>query len=163
MENKITSHILKGVIVFVILIALDLLFQSLKTAPPQWVRLLPMIFIMSGVAVSVYIFSKQSGGINFKEAFAHGLKTTAVITFLFAVYTYFAVKFIYPPIAKEEIEAAVQELMKQGKFTPDEARSKAIEGSRKMWVIMVSGVIFVSLISGLVGSLAGAAISKKNQ
>lgn len=163
MENKPTSHILKGLIIVVLLIALDLIFQSLKAAPPMWVRFLPMIIIMSGVAASVYVFSKQICGLNFKESFVHGLKTTAVVTCLFALYTYIAAKFIYPPLSKAEIEAAVQELLKAGNLTPDEARSKAVESGKMMWVIMVSGVIFVSLINGLIGSLIGAAISKKNQ
>lgn len=164
METKITSHIIKGITVVVVLIGLDLFLQKSGLQITTGLQYLPTLILVAGVAISCIIFAKQSAtALKFADVFAHGFKTTAVIACLMAVYTFFAVKYIYPPPSAADIEATSKAIQQQGNTMPAEADRMALEGVKRMWVLVVPKVIFVSLVSGLIGALAGAALAKKNQ
>jgi Protein of unknown function (DUF4199) len=165
MENKITSHLSKGVIIVGILIMLDIVLQKAYTTVPDGVRYMSRLVIcFVGVLGGCILYMKQTGGApSFGEVFAHGFKTTAMIAFLMAVYTFIAVKFIYPPPSAAEMEAAVKAIEQQGSALHEEARQLAAKAAENRWIIYVSLSIFASLIPGLLGSLAGGVIAKKNQ
>ena len=165
MEKKITSHVNKGVIIACILITLDLILQKLYDTVPDGLHYLPgLVIVFSGVLAACIILIKQSGGKpGFGEVFSHGFRTTAVIAFLMAAYTFTAVKFIYPAPGPAEMEAAVKAIEQQGNTLHEEAKQLAEQAAKKRWIIYVSVSIFASLIPGLIGSFMGAAIAKKNQ
>ena len=165
MENQITSHVTKGLIIAGILIAMDWLLQQFYATVPDGVRYMSrMVIVLVGVLASGIILLKQSGGtLSFGEVFSHGFKTTAVIAFLIAVYTFIAVKFIYPPPGPAEMAAAVKAIEQQGNTLHAEALQQATKAAANRWVIYVSLSIFTTLIPGLVGALASGGIAKKNQ
>ncbi|MEO5685386.1 MAG: DUF4199 domain-containing protein [Chitinophagaceae bacterium] len=165
MEKTITSRVTKGVIIAGILIALDLILQNIYSPVPDGLRYMPrLIIVLLGVLLSCIIFSRQSGGqLSFGEVFSHGFKTTAVIAFIMAVYTFVAVKYIYAPPNAAEMAEAVKAIEQQGNALHEEAKQLAAKAAANRWIIYVSISIFASLIPGLLGSLAGAAITKKNQ
>jgi hypothetical protein len=165
MEKKVISHITKGLILAAIVIALDLIFQQPKLRGQESVQyLLRFGIVFAGIVASCVVFAKQTGGpLKFGEVFSHGFKATAVIAFLVAIYTFFAVKFIYPPPSAEEMEAAVKVMMQQKNVLEQEAKQLAAEAAKKRWIIYVSLSFFVSIIPGLLGSAIGGAVAKKNQ
>ncbi len=165
MENKITSHLLKGVIIVGTLIVLDIVLQKAYSTVPDGVRYMSRLVIcFVGVLGGCILYMKQTGGApSFGEVFSHGFKTTAVVAFFMALYTFIAVKFIYPPPGAAEMEAAVKAIEQQGSALHEEARQLAAKAAENRWIIYVSLSIFASLIPGLLGSLAGGVIAKKNQ
>ncbi len=165
METAITNHKRKGFIIVAILIILDLLLKKSGIQVSDGQQYLPRLIIsFLGVVVSCLVFAKQSAGtMKFAEVFAHGFKTTAVIAFLMALYTFIAVKFIYAAPTLAEIEAGAKSIGQQGNVMPEEAKQMAIEGAKNRWVIYVSLSIFSSLIPGILGAVTGAALAKKNQ
>ena len=165
MESAITTHTRKGLIIVAVLIVLDLLLKKSGMPVSDGLQYLPrLIFSFIGVVVSCLVFAKQSAGkLKFAEVFAHGFKTTAVIAFLMAVYTFLAVKFIYAAPTMAEIEAAGKAIEQQGNVMPGEAKQMAIQGAKSRWIIYVSLSIFASLIPGILGAVTGAALAKKNQ
>jgi len=165
MEKKITSRITKGVIIVCILIGLDLVLQKLYNPVPDGLRYMPgLAIVFAGVLAGAVIYSKQSvGKLSFGDLFSHGFKTTAVIAFLMAVYTFIAVKFIYPAPGPAEMEAAVKAIEQRGSVLHEEAKQLAEQAAENRWIVYVSVSIFAALIPGLIGSLLGAAIARKNQ
>lgn len=165
MEKKITSHLVKGVIIVSTLILLDVVLQKAYTSVPDGVRYMSRLVIcFVGVLGGAILYMKQTGGApSFGEVFSHGFKTTAVIAFLMALYTFVAVKFIYPPPGTAEMEAAVKAIEQQGSALHEEAQQLAAKAAENRWIVYVSMSIFASLIPGLLGSLAGGVIAKKNQ
>ncbi len=163
MENKITSHVLKGFIIACILIVLDLVLQKLYNPVPERLRYLSgMAITFAGVLASCIIYSKQLGVKTvFGDGFSHGLKTAAVIAFIMAVYTFIAVKFIYPPPGAAEMEAAIKAIEQQGNALYEEAKQQAFEAAKNRWIIYVSISIFASLIPGLLASVIGGLVTKK--
>ncbi len=127
-------------------------------------QFVPYIVLILGIIISCILFARQmNGAVKFGEVFAHGFKTTAVIALLMAVFTFFAVKYIYPPPTPSEIEASIKTVQEQNNIMPNEAREMVLEGEKRQWIIFVSSAIFTTLISGLAGALAGSAIAQKNQ
>ncbi len=165
MENKTTSHLLKGAVIVSILIVLDIVLQKAYSTVPDGVRYMSRLVIcFTGVLGGCILYMKQAGGSpSFGEVFSHGFKTTSVIAFFMAVYTFIAVKLIYPPPGPAEMEAAVKVIEQQGSALHEEARQLAAKAAENRWIIYVSLSIFASLIPGLLGSLAGGVIAKKNQ
>ncbi len=163
MEKKITSRITKGVIIFSLLVITDIILQYLYHPVPDGIRYLPrMIITFVGIMAACILYSVQSGGgLTFGDLFAHGLKTTAVIAFLMALYTFIAVKWIYPPPGPAEMDAAIKAIEQQGNALHEEAKQQAQKMAANRWIIYVSLSIFVSLIPGLLGSLAAAALTKR--
>ncbi|HEY4148534.1 MAG TPA: DUF4199 domain-containing protein [Chitinophagaceae bacterium] len=159
--KKTTSHILKGIIIAVLYMMIDFIVEKKGEQAPVFLRYLPAIIMAGGVILSCFIFGRQTGGHStFGDVFAHGFKTTAVFTFLVAVYAYIMIQYVFPPTEKD-IQAAMATIQQQGNVMPQEVRKMAVDASKHAWVITVSGGIFASLICGLVGSLIGAAIAKK--
>jgi Protein of unknown function (DUF4199) len=165
MEPKIISHTRKGLIIVAVLIILDLFLKKSGIQVSDGLQYLPrLVLSFIGVVISCLVFAKQSAGkIKFAGVFAHGFKTTAVIAFLMALYTFIAVKFIYAPPTAAEIEAAGKAIEHQGNVMPEEAKQMAIQGAKSRWIIYVSLSIFSSLIPGVLGAATGAALAKKNQ
>lgn len=164
MEKKITSRITKGLIIVALLIIIDLVLQkTYNNAVPDGLRYMPrLVIVFLGILVSCLIYAKQvEGKPSFGEVFAHGFRTTAVIAFLMAAYTFIAVKFIYPPPDAAEMDAAVKAIMANGNALYDEAKTQAIQAAKNRWIIYVSISIFASLIPGILGALAGGALGKR--
>jgi hypothetical protein len=164
MEKKPSSHITKAVIIAGIMIAWILLAGKLNIPLAGNLQFVPYVVLTLGIVISCLLFARQmNGAVKFGEVFAHGFKTTAVIALLMAVFTFFAVKYIYPPPTQADIEASIKTVQEQNNIMPNEAREMVLEGEKKQWIIFVSSAIFTTLISGLVGALAGGAIAQKNQ
>jgi len=84
------------------------------------------------------------------------------VAFVMAVYTWIAVKYIYAPPTEADIQLAIKAIQAQGNVMADEARKQALDAAKNRWIIYVGRIIFVSIISGLVGSLIGALVANTN-
>jgi hypothetical protein len=126
METKTSSHLLKGVLISLLAIVADLLLSKLNPATTDGNRYLArMIVAFAGVFISSFIYVRQTGASTLGEIFAHGFRITALVAFLLAVYTYVAIKFIYPPPSAAEMDAAVKAIEQQGVALGQEARRVA--------------------------------------
>ena len=162
MKGKPTSHIMKGLIIVTILIVLYIVLQRTNTSN-SFMKVLPTLLLAISVVISCLLFAKQMDGrVKFMEIFRHGFKTTAVITFFLVIYFFVDIKYVAPPVSQQEIEAAAKALQQQGNLMPIEAHDRAVEASKKIWMLVISGTIFVSIISGAVGSVLGSFLAKKN-
>jgi len=160
-QTKPISHIIKGVIIAVVLMALNFFARKTGIVLPSPLQFLPTILLAAGVIISCTLFGSQTGGtLAFGDIFAHGFKTTAVVTFFIAVYTFIIVKFVFP-LTAHDIDVAVKAMQVQGNMMEQEARRSAAEYAKKSWVLDVGGAIFATVITGLVGSVIGAALAKK--
>jgi tetratricopeptide (TPR) repeat protein len=125
-QTRITSHIIKAIVIAVVLMAWDYFIAHKTTLNlPLVVRLLPAIWMVAGVAVSGIIYDNQTNGSQrFGDVFAHGFKTTAMVAVIIAVYTFIIIKFVFPPTA-HDIELNMKALMEQGGMLEQEARRNA--------------------------------------
>jgi hypothetical protein len=162
METKVTSPALKGTLIALILIVLGLATYFTGQTQNKAVSSIGMVLYLVAIAYSTILYAKQkNGNVTFGNAFADGFKTSAAATALFVVYTFIAFKFIMPDIVDLSMEEARKNLVE--KKMPQEQIDAALGMTQKFFIpFAIGGALFIYLIVGLIASLIGAAIAKKN-
>lgn len=162
MENKKPiPHTIAGLLIAGFIVVFAILTQFLGLANQTWVGLLQYLIII----ISLIFFVRQYGKANhyalsFGNLFAYGFKSTAVFTIIFIG---FLILFflLFPDLKEKTFETARIQMEKNEKLS-DEQINQAIEMTRKFfWVGVVGGSMIFLIIFGAIGSLIGAAITKK--
>ncbi len=163
MEQKITSPVVKGLIISMALIIFGLVLQFTDLYMNKALGSIQYLIILAGIIWACTSFSNQmNGNVTFGNVFAHGFKTTAFITALMAVYSVVAMKFLFPEMMDKALDVARLEMEKQGQLAEDQI-DQALEFTKKFFVpITIATIVVVFLIVGAISSLIGAAVAKKN-
>ena len=94
-----TTPAIKGIIISLILIIMGLITHFAGLDLNKTMGSIQYAVLGAGLIWACISYSKQSNGnVTFGNTFAHGFKTTAAITAIFALYTYISLKFIMPEI-----------------------------------------------------------------
>ncbi len=161
METKVSTPIVKGVIISLVLVVLSVASQLLQFDTQSWFRWLSSLLLVGAIIGSCIVYSNQKNNfVTFGNVFADGFKTTAVITCLTILFT--VLMFLVLPELKQRVfDVAVKESEKQG--LSDDMIEKQMGFLKNMfWVFIVGGVMFTYLLIGVISSLIGAAVAKKN-
>jgi hypothetical protein len=163
MEQKATSPVIKGVIITLLLIVFGLVIYFTGQMENPSLTYIQYAILAGGVIWSCVSYAKQlNGNVTFGNVFAHGFKTTAVVTALLAVYTFIAVKFLFPDIVDKSMELAKKKIESQGNMS-DEQIQQSLDTVRRFFVpLTIGSIIVIFAIIGAVSSLLGAAVAKKN-
>lgn len=161
MEKKPISHFQAGLLIAAILILFSVLIYLMKIDQTGIVAFIPFIIIIAGLI----LFIKQYGDarnnqVGFGGLFSYGFKTTAILTLIVILFTVIFV-LLFPDIKEKAFETARLSMEKKGNLTGSEI-DEAVEMVRKMfWVYTIGGVLLIYTIVGCIGSLIGAAVTKK--
>jgi NADH:ubiquinone oxidoreductase subunit 6 (subunit J) len=163
MEQKVTSPIVKGVIITLLLIIYGLVIYFTNSIGNKNLGYLQYVILLGGIIWSCILFAKQTNGnVTFGNVFAHGFKTTAVIAALTIIYTFISVKFLFPDIVDQSLDAAKKQMESQ-KNLSDEQMQQALDMVRKFFLpFAIGGIVLGFALIGAVASLIGAAVAKKN-
>ena len=165
-ERKPISNVTAGIIIGAVMILLSCISIYITTrgsnasasSAVQWLTYLIMIV---GLIVFINLYGKAMDyRETFGNLFSYGFKTTAVLTLLIIA---FVVLFnvIFPDFKEKGMEMARQRMEEQGKLSESQM-DQAIQITRKyFWVFAIGGTILGNLIIGAIGSLIGAAVTKK--
>jgi hypothetical protein len=161
-QKKPISHFVAGLITAGILIAYSLITSMLtggKAGPGGgWILYL---VIIASLCLFINLYGNAKGNYeSFGNLFAYGFKTTAILTLVFIIFI-IALSFIMPEMKEQSLEVARQEMEKQNKLS-DEDIDKSIDlVSKYYWAFMIGSTVLGFIIIGAIGSLLGAAITKK--
>jgi NADH:ubiquinone oxidoreductase subunit 6 (subunit J) len=163
MENKITPAWQKGLLISLVLILIGLIIYFAGQAQNKalgWIQFCVMIGAIIWACTS---YAKQmQGNVTFGNVFAHGFKVAAAIAAITAVYTFIAFKFIYPEMIDASVEEARKNMEAKGNMTDDQIK-QGLDIMKKFFVpIAIGGLLLMTAILGVVASLIGAAVAKKN-
>ena len=159
--KKAISHLAAGAILgtFMIIYSLAMYFSGMQqNGGAGWISICVMVI---GLVIFIYLYGKANNNqVSFGNLFSYGFKATAFMTLIVVVYT--VLSFIIFPEMKDKIfETARENMEKQGKLSEAEI-DKAMEMTRKFFnVFMIGGILLTYAIVGAIGSLIGAAITKK--
>ncbi|HEX4849457.1 MAG TPA: DUF4199 domain-containing protein [Puia sp.] len=163
MEKKVTSHIVKGLIISLILFVLDLVagFAGFKYA--EWYKWIPgLIMFALFIWACVSYASQMENKVTFGSVFGHGFKTSAVTACVSVIFTILSVLVIFPETREIALDQARKQMEAKGQLTEDQI-DNAINITKKMFMpFAIIGVIVFTLLAGAVASLIGAAVVKKN-
>ena len=161
-EKKITSHLIKGLIIGLILIVISIVaqFAGLKrdSAP---IQILSTCILIGGIIWSCWYYGKQKDGfVTFGNVFGHGFKTTAVAAVIVVVFM--IVFFLaFPEYKDEALEEGRRQMEEQGKMSDEQIDQAMSIGKRFFLPFAIGTIIFFYAVIGAISSLIGAAITKK--
>ena len=162
MEEKVMTPAVKGIVISLVLILLSLVLYftgESENTVLKWVQ----FFLFGGgiIWADIYYAQQLKGNVTFGNVFAHGFKTSAAITVIVLVYTFIFIKFISPELVdKVIIQARIK--WEEAKLTSAQMQ-QAEDVTRKYFLpFAIGGVLFMYMVGGLIFSLIGAALSKKN-
>jgi hypothetical protein len=165
MENKIMTPATKGLIIGLVLIAVSVLMQLLisdleKMQKLNWVS---FVLIIAAIVWACYSYSKDmNGNVTFGNVFAHGFKTTAVLTIIMVAFTVLSLTILFPEMKEKAIELARTQMEAKGELSESQI-DQAVSMTEKFFMpFAIGGVLIAYLIMGAIASLIGAAIAKKN-
>ncbi len=160
-QKKPMTHITAGLLIAAIIVVYAIATQFLGMAQQTGIGLLQYVLIIGGLIYFVNQHGKAHDYTkSFGSLFAFGFKSTAVFAVIFIV---FLIIFflLFPDLKEKTFEAARIEMEKNEKLS-DEQIEQGIDMVRKFfWVMVVGGSMLGLIIVGCIGSLLGAAITKK--
>ena len=159
-QKKPTTHFIAALVIaaIVIVYSLTLQFTGLwKNASLAWVTYL---FILGGLIFFINQYGNaMNNQVTFGNLFSYGFKTTALLTLIMIAFT--VIMFLLFPDIKEKMVDIARQRM-EDRNTPEDQIEKGIELWKKMfWVFTIGGILLVYAIVGAIGSLIGAAVTKK--
>jgi hypothetical protein len=120
-----------------------------------------LIFFAAIIWACINYANQLKGNLTYGNAFTHGFKTTAAVTAIMIVFTVVTVKFLFPESLDEALQQAESE-MEKGNMSDDQIET-GIAFTRKFFVpLAIGGVLLGYLVVGVIASLIGAAVAKKN-
>jgi hypothetical protein len=161
MEKKVTTHFTKGLVIGLIMVAIGLVFQVMDIYE-RWVQWLTLgIYLVAIIWACISYANDMEGNITFGKVFGHGFKTAAIVA-LIAIAAFAVTYFIMPEIKDKALEKAREQMAENPKMT-EEMIDQAITMTGKFFFLFgVVGALFGYAFIGLIGSLIGAGVAKKN-
>lgn len=157
------THLRAGLIIAAVAIVVDLMLQKFAQPLPDTTRMnWRMGIAFFGILAACLWRARQTGSGRFNEVFAYGFKIITLLAFALALYTWIAVKFIYPPPTPAEMEAAIRMIEQQGSTLHEEARQAAEKAAANRWIVYVSATIFSVLLPGVLAAAIAGLVAKKN-
>jgi len=162
MEKKITSPITVGIVVSLILIILSIVIYFAGLYTQNWAQYVGFAILFVGILWGVLNHGKEKNHqVTFGNLFGFGFKVAAVITCLIILYSVLS-GYIFPD-AKQKI----MEIAKEKALANPNANQEQVEKGMEMFeknytLFIVIGVVFWYILIGIISSLIGAAIAKKN-
>ncbi len=162
-ESKPLTNINAGLILFMVLAVYTLILNLTNSQSNQALSWLSYLIVIGGIAIFVIRYAKdREGNVTFGNLFGYGFKICAILTIF---YIAFMVLFylIFPEYKEQLLEVATQKAIERAGGADTENVSKGMEMFKRFfWVGLIAGIMFSFALLGAIGSLIGAALSKKN-
>jgi hypothetical protein len=162
MENKVTTPQVKGFVISLVLIIYGLIIYFVDQMEHPQLSYAQYAIFLVGIIWACTSYSKQlNANVTFGNLFAHGFKTTAVVTVIILVYTILAFKVLFPDMVDKSIEMTRQKMEADGKASDSQIEKTVSMMKDHFTLFAVVGVIIGFAIMGAISSLIGAAVAKK--
>jgi amino acid transporter len=121
-----------------------------------------MCIYIAAIIWGVLLHGKEKdNAVTFGNLFAHGFKTAAVITCIMILYTV-AFGYVFPELKEKMLEKAQEQMSSREGVTQAQIDAGMDMMKKSFMLFMILGLIFWYLLAGVIASLIGAAVAKKN-
>ncbi len=161
MEKK-NTHIMYGLFTGIAMVIIGLIIYLAGAAFKPGVPYIAYIPFLVGIILNAVAFSKANDGfVTFGNVFGSCFKATMIVTLVMVAWSLLSMT-IFPEMKEKAIEMAREQMAKNQKMT-DEQIDTYIAMTKKYWnVFLIAGAIFGNLFYGVIFSLIGGAVAKKN-
>ncbi len=158
---SITSSLIKGLLISLVVIAIQTTAQLANFNEASWFKFAPVVVLVVALVLNGVHYSKQmSNNVIFGKIFGYGFKTTAVIALVMMAYSVLLFTVISPELKEQAIQQARDQMEKEN-FSEEKIKS-AILFLNKNFILITSGTsLFVNVFVGAIASLLSAAVAKK--
>lgn len=163
MEQKVMTHFTKGLLIGLVIIFLYVAGYMANISEQAWFGWVVDLIIVAGMIWACIMFANQNDNrVTFGNLFAHGFKTTAIVTLILIAYMIISITLIFPEAKDKAMEVARERMEARGGMSQDQI-DQAIQFTRKFFMpIAIGATMLSSLFFGVIGSLIGAGVAKKN-
>jgi Protein of unknown function (DUF4199) len=156
------THLQFGILTAIIIIAFTVIYYTFGIKPTGIIGLVPLFVFMILIIIAQNVHAKSlQGDITYGNLFAMGFKTTAIAVCLYVVFIFLFILFV-PGFKEHSLLMTRQKMELKGTLSEDQIDNIVKGYSKYYMVITISTILFIDLILGVIASLIGAAIPKKN-
>lgn len=162
MENKLTTPVVKGLLLSLVLIVFGLVLHFTGQSMNKSLGSIQYVIIVGGIIWGCIVYANQmENKVTFGNIFAHGFKITAVVACITVVYTVLSFKVFFPEMMDLAMEETTKQLEKNN-MSQDQIDT-TLEMTRKFFVpFAIAGVLVGTVFIGAISALIGAGVAKKN-
>ncbi len=163
METVVTTPGAKALVIALLMIVLNIGFYLSGVRADSPIQYIMYAVLLIGVIISINMFGKQINyNASFGNYFAHGFKVSSIVTIIMIVYL--IVFLLVFPEYKEKVITEVEKKMRAEGKVSDEQISQGMAMWRKGFLVFtIGGTLLGNLIIGVIASLIGAAMTKKDK
>lgn len=161
-ERKPISHGIAGlsIAVGVIIVAIVTMGVARGSAQPGSGAITYAV-IIAGLILFIWLYGAAKGNrVTFGELFSYGFKTTAVYTIIFVGFL-LLYSVLFPEFKTAAIETTRTQIEDGGSLPEAQAEQSLAIMEKYFWVLAIGGTTLFFVIVGAIGSLIGAAVTKK--
>jgi hypothetical protein len=161
MEKK-NVHIMYGFITGITMVIIGLIIYLTGLAFKPGMQYISYIPFLAGIILNAIAYSKANDSyVTFGNVFGSCFKASMIVTIVILLWSVISM-YIFPEMKEKAMEMAREQMTKNQKMT-DEQIDTAINITKKYWnVFLVAGAIFITLFWGVIFSLIGGLVAKKN-
>ncbi len=163
MEKKPVSYFLVGTVLGMVSMILFLVYYFTGLVYQQSA----MSWIPTLVSIALIIFfviqysNANSHNVTFGQLFGYGFRSTVIWTLLMVLFMV-VLLYIFPDYKVKFMEQVTLRMDQQASLS-DTQKDAAVKMTEKFFNIsVIGGTLFVNILTGVIASLLGAAIAKKN-
>ena len=161
MERKPINHFVAGIIIAAIIVIYSMALQFMGLGQNKSLGWLAYLLVIVGLIIFISQYAKAKDyNVTFGNLFSYGFKATAIASLIVVVCL--LVFFLAFPEYKDKIMVSIRQGMEdQGKMSDSQIDSAVSMVEKNFLLFTVGGALFMYLIVGCIGSLIGAAVTKK--
>lgn len=163
MQSKTLSSLNAALILFLLMVIYTLVLNFGGYQANTKLAWISYFIVIAGIMILVMKYAKDmEGNVTFGNLFAYGFKTSAFLTIFFLAFTVLFY-LVFPEYKTRFLETMKENSLKNATpETMEQAKKGAEIVQRFFWVSVTAGILISFAILGAVGSLLGAAFSKKD-
>jgi Protein of unknown function (DUF4199) len=165
MKKKSSDYLAVAVVISLLLIVLDLIGGFAHLRFESWFRWCSTVLLVAGLIYSCIQYGKQKAdGVTFGNVFGYGFKISLIVSALMVVYTLISINVIFPEYIGQLLEKSRSDMEAKGGLSEAQIDQGVAMTKKFLQPVPLSIFTFVvMLFVGTIGSLLGAAFTKKSE
>ena len=160
--KKPISHFVAGLIIGAALIIYSLILNFTGKGQDRTLGWVAYLLFVVGLIMFVNMYGNaKNNEVTFGGLFSYGFKTTAIATLLIVICLVIIISFM-PDFKQKILDTMRKGMEDQGKMDDDKIDQAVQWFSKNFMLVIVGGALFMYILFGVIASLIGAAITKKN-
>jgi hypothetical protein len=160
--KKSSDVLSKALLISLLLMVVDLVGGFAHLRFESWFKWTSTAVFIAALIIVCINYGKQHDEVTFGKVFGYGFKISALMALFMLVYTLLSIYVIFPEFKDELLVRTRSDMEAKGGLSEEQIDS-AVSMTKKFFIpFAFIGTIVYTLVIGCIGSLLGAAFTKKS-